>query len=347
MSEQLRRRVTVLVHTPTLRRGNHFRQRCSAALTQASVQGSTELITRLLGVGASWRDARGAFHAVLDRGEPGLARLALRTGADVHTNMVNTESSLSCSVLVYVLASDMDACVEMTRVLIEYGADVGAPSSVKKTPLHMACSSRFSSELVPLLVQKGARVNVYDDEGWTPLGKSIMLRKPVAARCLVRAGARLERSCCDKDYTPLALACRLGNVQFVDMMIVLGADPSATTARGDSPLSVAKGPDVVARLLAGGADPKARKALLHIIAARSCAEIVPPGALVDCIIICQLCMAGADPTAISRGDTPARVARASGNHRKAVLLERAERRHRDLAEITSRPRQHMIQSASA
>jgi ankyrin repeat protein len=57
--------------------------------------------------------------------------------------------------------------IDIARQLIDAGIDVNAIDSYNSTPLHYA-AARGNKELVPLLLEKGARTSVYDFAGRTP-----------------------------------------------------------------------------------------------------------------------------------------------------------------------------------
>jgi ankyrin repeat protein len=96
---------------------------------------------------------------------------------------------------------------DAARMLIEAGADVNAAATnaQKVAIIHSAVASR-NFEIVRLLIEKGARVNVVQE----------------------------------RDFTPLHEAAGQGNRAMTELLIEAGADPSARTADGHTPADIAE-----------------------------------------------------------------------------------------------------------
>ena len=105
------------------------------------------------------------------------------------------------------LACSEDA-LELARMLIEAGADVGAASEEGFTALHCASESA-SQPLVALLLDAGARVNATDNSGWTALHFS---------------NAATEHA---------------GQVEVVRTLMEAGGSPNAPSNSGSTPLWLA------------------------------------------------------------------------------------------------------------
>ncbi len=80
---------------------------------------------------------------------------------------------------------------EMTRLLLDGGADVNAPSKKGVTPLMMAAGAH-SSEPVRLILAKGADVNARDNEGKTPLMCAASQGRLANAEFLLAKGAEVR-----------------------------------------------------------------------------------------------------------------------------------------------------------
>jgi hypothetical protein len=135
----------------------------------ATSQGDVELMKRLLRAKANPNAVNGrgfyALHNAFNsdnRNKPEVVRTLLAAGAD--PDKVASEDRLP--LLIYALRSE--ASKEVIAVLIEAKANVNAPDSNDKTPLHWAASGN-RKDLVELLIKAGADVNLRDKQGKTPL----------------------------------------------------------------------------------------------------------------------------------------------------------------------------------
>ena len=69
----------------------------------------------------------------------------------------------------YPLHFAVNSGVEIIQMLIDYGADMNVKDAKGRTPLHIVATGRPSIEKMELLIEHGADVNAVDDEGKTPL----------------------------------------------------------------------------------------------------------------------------------------------------------------------------------
>ncbi|HCU24566.1 MAG TPA: hypothetical protein DF383_06070, partial [Deltaproteobacteria bacterium] len=81
---------------------------------------------------------------------------------------------------------------ELTRHLIEKGADLNLKNRKQQTLLHMAVHHPVSISTLSLLLQKGADPNVQNESGETPLILAILDSRTDAMELLIKAGAKLE-----------------------------------------------------------------------------------------------------------------------------------------------------------
>jgi ankyrin repeat protein len=94
----------------------------------------------------------------------------------------------------------------VTKVLLEYGADVGARDTQGGTPLHDAAESGDpDSEVVQLLLEHGADVNAQDGDGWTALHLATHHGHVQVGKILLRRGGHwyIENN---QGNTPLEIA---------------------------------------------------------------------------------------------------------------------------------------------
>ena len=91
---------------------------------------------------------------------------------------------------------------ELSRLLIEYGADVNVRTGYHKlTPLHQASSGGHLS-IIKLLLEKGADINATGAADWTPLHAA---KNKETAELLVNNGANVN-AVSEKGLTPLSEA---------------------------------------------------------------------------------------------------------------------------------------------
>jgi ankyrin repeat protein/HEAT repeat protein len=100
--------------------------------------------------------------------------------------------------------------------LLEAGAD---PNAVHRgmRPLHKAAVAGHV-EVLRLLIDHGAEVNVKDSSGRSPLLEAAGSRNPKAVEILLAAGAK-------PDGTELGHACWLGRTEAVNLLLAAGAPP--------------------------------------------------------------------------------------------------------------------------
>lgn len=133
---------------------------------------------------------------------------------------------------------------EKARLLIHAGADVNAQSGTGRTALHMAATVSGGAEVVKMLLDKGAKVDVKDNVNPIPV--------------LFTGGGKA---------TALTEAGRTGDLASIKMLVAAGAQVNTTDPRGVTVLSEAvlygRG-DVVKWLLDNGAGVNNRIAAFEL-----------------------------------------------------------------------------------
>ncbi|XP_044532820.1 ankyrin repeat and SOCS box protein 18 [Gracilinanus agilis] len=94
--------------------------------------------------------------------------LYLQHGAIVDTRNSHEETPLSVACGQAQEPCGQEPYLEVCRLLLHHGADTNATDEEEKSPLHKACKNA-SHCLVQLLLQNGARVNVFDYNGTSPM----------------------------------------------------------------------------------------------------------------------------------------------------------------------------------
>ena len=127
-----------------------------------------------------------------------------------------------------------DGSLDITRALIDAGADVNAYVSRGFTPLY-AAAQLSSAEMTRLLITEGAVVNALQYGGITPLIAAATEGNADIVKVLLDAGAEVNATDRNGD-TPLSWAVRAGagrvdTVGKVKLLLSEGADPSTLHAR--------------------------------------------------------------------------------------------------------------------
>ena len=104
------------------------------------------------------------------------------------------------------------------RLLVERGADVGqtARNAMKVQPLHSAVAGRHF-DIVQLLVEAGAPVNVGQQGGWTPLQGAVHNKDLEMVRYLLAHGAD-PRAQNDEGKSAMGLAADEGSVEILKLL---------------------------------------------------------------------------------------------------------------------------------
>ena len=131
--------------------------------------------------------------------------------------------------------------IQIVRILIEAGANVNIQNKVGDTPLHLATNNE-NIHIIRILIEAGADVNKRNNNGILPLDNNI--NKEYSNNnysiliMLIRAGTDLNSQ--DNDgYTPLHVATSAIDTYHVEILIQAGADKNVQNKNGDTPLHLA------------------------------------------------------------------------------------------------------------
>jgi len=122
--------------------------------------------------------------------------------------------------------------LEISRLLLDFGAKVNARNKSKQTPL-MQIDSDATVDLVTLLIDRGAKVNLIDDENNTALIIAADGASTDVVRALVDAGADVNLANKDGE-TALMNAANRGEAECVRLLLNAGADINAVDKDGDN-----------------------------------------------------------------------------------------------------------------
>jgi len=246
----------------------------NTALMNASFQGHEEVVRLLLQSGAAvnLRNRESAFGTAMERaaanGHVGTVRLLLEAGADPREGMRVAATRGKEEVVEFFRKEGYEAPpgslqeaagfgdVASARSYLDAGADINAAEgSTGTTPLMLA-AQRGHGEVVRLLLDRGAKVNVQERSGQR--ATALMMASRTGAvetvRLLIEKGASINTRDADK-FTALHYAAEGGSVEAADLLIRAGADLGAKSGLyRTTPLLAAAGTEgnpEMARLLLG------------------------------------------------------------------------------------------------
>jgi ankyrin repeat protein len=140
------------------------------------------------------------------------------------------------------------------QALLAAGADVNASNGRSATALHWAAADAAKVEL---LLRSGAAVNAKTVEDRTPLyAAATMPNGAPAMRLLIEAGADVNAATI-VGATPLFPAVN-ASAEATKLLLDNGADPNQVARSGVTPIMFTRDAEVVALLVASGADVRAR-----------------------------------------------------------------------------------------
>jgi cytohesin len=219
--------------------------------------GNIEIMKALLAAGAKVdhvdKSGQQPIHTAAARGCIEAAKVLLAAGAKVDAEIKNNDmDSMNGQQPLHVAAFHGNTAT--VEFLISMGADVDAKdasgNTVVKTVVYGGCNAERIKTL-QLLIKSGAKPDLADREGSTPLDHAVFYKDAAAIRILQAAGAK------PSDAT-LATAVHKGDVETLRM---LAPKFDAANAAGGRFLHVAVGmgcdnnAEMVKYLLAAGADP--------------------------------------------------------------------------------------------
>lgn len=155
------------------------------------------------------------------------------------------------------LACRKNVSINTIKALLESVEEIANFGSTEcVTPLHVS-SAQGNVEVMQLLIEYGAMVDVQDFDGDTPMHDAAMAKQFEAVATLLHAGADPE-IINDSKYTPFHIACFKGCYNTFQILFPFVHDINQCTSNGDTPLILAiqgNNDDIINFLLANGADP--------------------------------------------------------------------------------------------
>lgn len=197
-------------------------QRRDADLILAADRGDVETVRQILAQGASVHaqdeQGRTALIAAAYGNHLAVAELLIRLGADVNRQDRTQQSAY--------LISTSEGYLDLLRLTLQAGADVHSLDSYNGTGLIRA-ADRGHVEIIRELLKTDIRIDHINNLGWTALLEAIILgdggpRHAEVVRLLVEAGADVNLAD-SKRTTPLAHARQRGYRQIIEILEAAGA----------------------------------------------------------------------------------------------------------------------------
>lgn len=163
-----------------------------------------------------------------------LVRLFLAYGADPDARNRYGDTALRCAV-----GWETEE-VEVVKALIEANADVNI-----SMPILKAAGCGYTKTL-RLLIENGAKLDVQDDQGDTPLHQAAVYRRTEAVKVLLDNGAEIDVQ--DRlGNTPLSRAASQRNSEVMNLLLQRGASAGSVSMNGFSVMDKYVGRDKISK----------------------------------------------------------------------------------------------------
>ena len=150
--------------------------------------------------------------------------------------------------------------VELVRLLLDIGADINLANRDGETPLYVASLFGYV-KMVRILAERGANINKANNVGATPLWIASAQGNEGIVIMLVENRADINKATNSAGDTPLYVASEMGYVEVVRILLENGADINKAESNGQTPLMIAVSAghsEVVEALLEYGANINAK-----------------------------------------------------------------------------------------
>ncbi len=161
-------------------------------------------------------------------------------------------------------AAAMNGDEKRMNELLRQGADINQkhPKSME-TPLHFAVAYSKNHDFIRFLLKSGAKTDLLESHGYSPLFFAIHVKDPIAAEILLQNGAKTDIQGKKNGLSPLHFAVADGQIEIVKLLISHGANINLKAINGGlSPLHLAisnKNQILVKYLIENGADLEQRE----------------------------------------------------------------------------------------
>eukprot|EP00744_Colponema_vietnamica_P007045 GILI01010177.1.p1 GENE.GILI01010177.1~~GILI01010177.1.p1 ORF type:complete len:256 (+),score=47.01 GILI01010177.1:61-768(+) len=153
----------------------------------------------------------------------------------VDVNMINhlaqTPLTVACASSIYCVEPEVPSMhFNIVLLLLNQGANVNVVDSFGSTPLHYACH-QGAFDVAILLVQAKARINVANKSGHTPLHKACMSGNVLLVRFLLDYGADKD-AVTHANWTPLMWAARHNHLGVATQLLSYEASTKVQSVDG-------------------------------------------------------------------------------------------------------------------
>jgi ankyrin repeat protein/uncharacterized glyoxalase superfamily protein PhnB len=221
----------------------------------AAKEGRADELDRLLALnpqkitvtGSQWN--RPLLHIAAAEGHLDCVNVLLRRGFDIATrDKFDNATALHWAA--------QFGTVAVIKRLIDAGADVDGEGDGHEIGVigWATCFKQVRTEAADYLLARGAKPTIFSA---VSLNRADLVRELVADDPKLLRVQKMSRF--EHHRTPLHLAVLKNRPQMVELLLKLGADPSAKDGRGYTPLGLATAktkPAIIAALIAAGASPK-------------------------------------------------------------------------------------------
>ncbi|UKZ61704.1 uncharacterized protein TrAtP1_002961 [Trichoderma atroviride] len=165
----------------------------------------------------------------------GLGNTNSLTGNDPKSLDINANDEYGQTpLLIAIYKADWKAAI----LLLEMGADVNADKRSGYTTVLGAVTGENEDILLKLL-RKGANVNDADEDGYSALHLAINNQNQRIVHALLDSKADIDAVVSGRNYTPLHIAVRQGQIEIVQILLNRGTNTRIPNFRGFSPLQQA------------------------------------------------------------------------------------------------------------
>lgn len=129
----------------------------------------------------------------------------------------------------------------LLRALVAAGARASDKDRKDETPLHVACRARRESlEMVQYLCEEAlCDVDALNTDGWSPVLLAVAVGYVNVLEYLLSRGASLHQRTALAGWTLLHAAAANGQATMCEVLVRKGLSPSAASAKGELPRTVA------------------------------------------------------------------------------------------------------------
>lgn len=150
-----------------------------------------------------------------------------------------------------------DNNLEIVRILLDNGANVNLLGTDNYTPLMRAIDQSAHMNIVELLINKGTNIELRGDDGLDAIMLAVINNRIEIAELLIEKGANINRKYtqdyADNQITPLIAAVEHDYKDMVKLLIDNGANVNDQDNDGKTALNYTGNPEIIGMLRAAGA----------------------------------------------------------------------------------------------